>query len=154
MTATALHLPDEAATESLGAALQAKRPRHGCVHLTGDLGAGKTTLVRGFLRGAGHEGAVRSPTYTLIEPYELSGGAVFHLDLYRLSDPEELEFIGLRELLDAGLLLVEWPERGEGVLPAPGLHVHLALSDSGRMAHLEAFSGEWSDLRRMLDPVD
>ncbi|MEX0430898.1 tRNA (adenosine(37)-N6)-threonylcarbamoyltransferase complex ATPase subunit type 1 TsaE [Spiribacter insolitus] len=153
MSAAERYLPDEAATESLGAVLQGRRPRYGCVHLTGDLGAGKTTLVRGFLRAAGHQGAVRSPTYTLIEPYELADGAVFHLDLYRLSDPEELEFIGLRELLDAGLLLVEWPERGEGVLPAPGLRVHLALSGSGRLAHLEAVSGEWPDPRTMVDAL-
>ncbi len=154
MKVAALNLPDEATTEALGALLQAHRPRHGCVHLTGDLGAGKTTLVRGFLRAAGHEGAVRSPTYTLIEPYELADGMVFHLDLYRLSDPEELEFIGLRELLDAGLLLVEWPERGQGVLPAPGLRVHLALSGCGRLADLEVAPGEWPDPRRMVEAVD
>lgn len=153
MKNASIHLQDEAATAALGAALQAKRPRQGCVHLTGDLGAGKTTLVRGFLRAAGHGGAVRSPTYTLIEPYTLAGGDVFHLDLYRLADPEELEFIGLRELPDAGLLLVEWPERGRGVLPAPGLRVHLESAGSGRRAHLEVASEAWPEADRMLEAI-
>lgn len=143
MTRAVVNLADEAATEALGAALQAYRPERGCVHLIGDLGAGKTTLMRGFLRAAGHPGAVRSPTYTLVEPYAFGGRWVYHLDLYRLADPEELEFIGLRELVDTGLLLVEWPLRGEGVLPAPDLSVRLEAMGAGRQAVLERLTPQW-----------
>lgn len=138
MNTHTINLPHEAATLALGAALAPQLPVIGCVHLEGDLGAGKTTLVRGLLRAAGHEGAVRSPTYTLIEPYPLARGNVFHLDLYRLADPEELEFIGLRELLGQGLLLVEWPAQGHGVLPAADWRIELSPSGSGRRASLTA----------------
>ncbi|AGY91564.1 hypothetical protein SPICUR_02770 [Spiribacter curvatus] len=143
MTRAVVNLADEAATEALGAVLQAYRPERGCVHLIGDLGAGKTTLMRGFLRAAGHPGAVRSPTYTLVEPYAFGSRWVYHLDLYRLADPEELEFIGLRELVDTGLLLVEWPLRGEGVLPAPDLSVRLEAMGAGRQAVLERLTPQW-----------
>ncbi len=143
MSQTTCYLPDQAATEALGARLAVQRPHHGVVHLIGDLGAGKTTLVRGFLQAAGHQGSVKSPTYTLIEPYSLADGQVFHLDLYRLADPEVLEFIGLRELLDEGLLLVEWPELGAGVLPDPGLVVTISVEGSGRLAQIEARDPVW-----------
>jgi len=140
-----IHLADEAATVALGASLAAGRPRLGVVHLLGDLGAGKTTLTRGFLQAIGHRGAVKSPTYTLIEPYEIDGERIFHLDLYRVADPEELEFIGLREFLEAGLLLVEWPERGAGVLPDPGLVIRLSAEGEGRRADLEAVDPVWQE---------
>ncbi len=143
-------LPDEAATTDLGALLNAHRPRFGCVYLTGDLGAGKTTLVRGLLRAAGHIGAVRSPTYTLIEPYEWPSGAIYHLDLYRIADPDELEWIGLRELLDQGLLLVEWPSQGAGVLPAADLHIDLAVTGAGRTASISAPDARWDGLKKAL----
>jgi tRNA threonylcarbamoyladenosine biosynthesis protein TsaE len=108
-------------------------PGGGLVFLEGQLGAGKTTLVRGLLRGLGHHGPVRSPTYTLVESFELPAAHVHHLDLYRLADPEELEYLGIRDLLDgASLVLVEWPERGVGVLPAPELRVHIAAHGAGR----------------------
>lgn len=123
--------------EYLGHALQG----HGCVHLQGELGAGKTTLARGILRAHGHRGAVKSPTYTLVEPYELGSFRVHHFDLYRLGDPEELEFIGGRDLMMADTLcLIEWPERGEGWLPTPDLLVTLSLSGIGRRVDLEALS--------------
>jgi len=133
-------LAAEVDTLALGASLTEALPAKGCVYLYGDLGAGKTTLVRGFLRAAGHAGSVRSPTYTLVEPYALQRGEVFHLDLYRLGDPEELEFIGLRDFSDRGLLLVEWPAMGEGVLPPCDLAVWLERVGAFRQARLEWFN--------------
>lgn len=135
-------LPDPVATEALGAALWRSWPGGQCVVLLdGDLGAGKTTLVRGLLRAAGHAGAVRSPTYTLMEPYEVTAGRVVHLDLYRLADAEELEFLGLRDELGPGtLILVEWPERGRGALPTEDLRIALADADHGREAALTALT--------------
>ncbi|KZY36550.1 tRNA threonylcarbamoyladenosine biosynthesis protein TsaE [Alcanivorax sp. HI0083] len=131
-------LPDEAATLSLGADLGHRLAAGGCVYLEGDLGAGKTTLVRGMLRGLGHEGAVKSPTYTIVEPYEIAGVHIYHFDLYRLADPEELELIGVRDYFDAGsLCLLEWPERGAGVVPTPDLTITLAVHGHGRKATLE-----------------
>jgi len=127
------HCPDPDAQLAFGAALAAVCPAGCTIHLHGDLGAGKTTLVRGFLRGRGHDGPVRSPTYTLVEPYELADGTVYHLDLYRLGDPEELEYLGLRDLLGGEvLLLIEWPERGAGWLPAPDLEIRIDHRPAGR----------------------
>ncbi|KPQ25624.1 MAG: tRNA threonylcarbamoyl adenosine modification protein YjeE [Halomonas sp. HL-48] len=123
--------------ETLGHVLQGR----GRIYLEGDLGAGKTTLTRGVLRAYGYQGAVKSPTYTLVEPYELAGQRLYHLDLYRLSDPEELEFIGGREVLaDDALCVIEWPSRGEGWLPAPDIRVRLDVVDTGRSAQLSADS--------------
>ena len=131
-------LPDEEATLVLGAKL-AKTVRGGIVYLKGELGAGKTTLVRGFLRELGHEGSVKSPTYTLVEPYEIDGLALAHLDLYRVNDPVELEYIGLEDVLrDVSLTFIEWPEHGLGYLPSPDLVIELTLEDSGRVARLKA----------------
>jgi tRNA threonylcarbamoyladenosine biosynthesis protein TsaE len=132
-------LADEAATLALGRELAMAAPSAAVVALRGDLGAGKTTLVRGFLRGLGYEGAVTSPTYTLMEPYEAGDRRVVHFDLYRLGDPEELEMLGAREELDGGALaLVEWPERGEGVLPPADLGLELVHQGAGRTARLNA----------------
>lgn len=142
-----LRLADAAETESLGRALAAplRRAAEGravCVHLEGPLGAGKTTLARGLLRGLGHEGRVRSPTFTLLEPYELQGCQVAHLDLYRLADPAELDDLGLTDLLAPGtIVLVEWPERGGSHLPAPDLRIALDYADEVREARLEAPGG-------------
>lgn len=98
------------------------------VSLSGDLGAGKSVLVRAMLRRLGYTGPVKSPTFTLVETYTLDGGAqAAHLDLYRLADPEEIEYIGFRDLLDScDWLFIEWPEKGEGLLPAATLVVHIA----------------------------
>ena len=111
----------------------------GMVYLNGDLGAGKTTLVRGMLRGMGHRGPVRSPTFTLVEPYICGAQRVTHLDLYRLADPEELEYIGVRDYLEPGVLcLVEWPERGAGYLPSADLSIDIAFEGGGRRLDLTA----------------
>ena len=136
LTAETFWLADDAATEALGARL-AQQINQGVVWLEGDLGAGKTTLVRGWLRALGHVGAVKSPTYTLVEPYEFAATPVYHFDLYRLSDPEELEMIGGRDyFVDQALCLVEWPEKAAGALPPPRLVVRLSPSGEGRQAEL------------------
>ena len=125
------------AQSRFGAQLAAVCPSRALIYLQGDLGTGKTTLVRGFLRGRGERGAVRSPTFTLIEPYDLKDGKLYHLDLYRLADPEELEFLGWRDLVaEQAVVFVEWPERGTGWLPVPDLLIVLKHAESGRVAIL------------------
>lgn len=134
-------LTDTLATEGLGARLAELLRSGGVVFLEGTLGAGKTTLTRGLLHRLGQEGAVKSPTYTLVEPYELAGIRVFHFDLYRLGDPEELEYMGIRDyFLEQNLCIVEWPNRGAGVLPKPDLAIELTVSGTGRLARLQSSS--------------
>jgi len=131
-----IDLSDEAATLAVGAAL-AESVSQGVVFLVGELGAGKTTLVRGWLQALGHQGHVKSPTYTLVEPYLLSEREVFHFDLYRLANPEEVEDFGLRDYLSAqALCLIEWPSQAQGMLPAPDLCLTLAHADQGRRLRL------------------
>lgn len=139
-------LPDTEATEALGRALASTAPPRAVVHLEGDLGAGKTTLARAFLRTLGVTGAVRSPTYTLIERYAVPAGEVAHLDLYRIADPGELDFLGLDDLAaDAALWLVEWPERGGDVLPRADLHIRLRVHGTGRTVQLAPGSDVGAD---------
>ena len=141
MSARETFLPDPAATEALAAALAASQPPRAVVYLEGDLGAGKSSLARAWLRALGARGAIKSPTYTLVERYPLPGGEAAHLDLYRLAGAAELDFLGLDELAaDAALWLVEWPERGQGGLPPPDLRLRLAVEGTGRRARLEAAS--------------
>lgn len=132
-------LPTSEAQLAFGARL-ARALRPPCVlYLEGDLGTGKTTLTRGVLRGLGHAGSVRSPTYTLIESYILEGVPLYHLDLYRLGDPEELEYLGLRDLLEEeAIWILEWPERGAGLLPKADLRIHIQYRDAGRHLVLTA----------------
>jgi tRNA threonylcarbamoyladenosine biosynthesis protein TsaE len=127
------YLPDEDATIALGTELLELLAGAPVVFLYGQLGAGKTTLVRGILRALGHNGSVKSPTYTLLEPYDVAGRTIYHFDLYRIGGTEELDFIGIDELMDADAIkLVEWPERGAGRLPEPDVVIRLSLEGEGR----------------------
>jgi tRNA threonylcarbamoyladenosine biosynthesis protein TsaE len=123
--------------ETLGAKLAARLGNARLIYLRGQLGAGKTTLVRGMLRALGHEGTVKSPTFTLVEPYELKDISFYHFDLYRLNNPEELEFLGVRDYLHGkGVCVVEWAERAQGVLPTPDLDIMILPTGTGRMVRI------------------
>jgi len=137
--ATQCHLPDEAATCALARALADSQPGAAMVHLEGDLGAGKSTLARAFLRALGVTGAIPSPTYTLVERYSTARGDALHLDLYRIGDAGELEFLGLDDI-SPWLWLIEWPERAGAGLPPADLHVHLKVDGDGRALSLVAKS--------------
>ncbi len=137
--------------EELGVTLAQLLPTGLVIYLQGELGTGKTTLTRGFLRGRGHQGAVKSPTYTLMEPYELESGRCYHLDLYRLGSARELEYLGIRDLLEGdATMLVEWPERGEGMLPAADIVVQIGYLDGGREVQLSATSSDKENLLNKL----
>ena len=123
----------------------------GIVYLEGELGAGKTTLCRGVLRSYGYQGAVKSPTYTLVEPYCVADRQIYHFDLYRLSSPEELDFLGLSSYFGTDTLcLVEWPSRGEGYLPVADLEVTIAYHNEGRLVRLMARNHHGQAVCRML----
>ena len=109
-----------------------------CIYLDGDLGAGKTTFVRGFLRAAGYTGLVKSPTFTLVEEYQFEQWRAVHFDLYRLAEPEELEWMGIRDYIDGkALWFVEWPERGEGFLPDPDIRIQFSVCSDGRGVQID-----------------
>lgn len=143
MNTLTVHLADEQATVNFGKALSEQVKRLGrqgiVVFLHGDLGAGKTTFTRGFVQGMGHDGKVKSPTYTLVEPYKLEDWSVYHFDLYRLADPEELEYMGIRDYFgEQCCCFVEWPERGQGVLPDADMTITLRYDGESRNINLVA----------------
>ncbi|MCW8878448.1 MAG: tRNA (adenosine(37)-N6)-threonylcarbamoyltransferase complex ATPase subunit type 1 TsaE [Kangiellaceae bacterium] len=139
-------LLDEKATLEFGCKLAGLLPQKAVIFLNGPLGAGKTTMVRGLLQALGHSGSTKSPTYTLVEPYEIGGRKVYHFDLYRLGDPEELEYIGIRDYLDeAALCLIEWPEKGTGILPEADISLELSYQGEARSIRLDAGTASWSE---------
>ena len=136
-----LSLADEAATLHLGQTLAQNAIAPCVIYLNGDLGAGKTTFARGFLQGVGYEGIVKSPTYTLVESYALTGRIIHHLDLYRFTDPEEWFDAGLDELItQESILLVEWPQKAAGVLPVSDIDIALSVHNQGRMCTITSHS--------------
>ncbi len=166
-----LLLKDERETELLGSALFALLTQANLVRdtsqgawlifLEGDLGMGKTTLTRGFLKATGYTGRVKSPTFTLVEPYELDAVSIYHFDLYRLGDPEELEFMGIRDYFEmndsavtASFCLMEWPEKGAAILPEPDVRVRLSYQGSGRHAELLIASAAFSEPEKTLAEIE
>lgn len=151
-------LADEEATIAMGAAIakvvKTRLKKGIVVFLNGDLGAGKTTLTRGFVRGMGHQGNVKSPTYTLVEPYDLADWQVYHFDLYRLSDPEELEYMGIRDYFeDNCCCFIEWPERGVGLLAKEDIIINIAYIDEQRNISLTASTPKGVELLNALKEI-
>jgi len=149
-------LADEAATVAVGNALaelvKNTIKRGIVVFLAGDLGAGKTTLSRGFVQGMGHKGHVKSPTYTLVEPYDLAPWQVYHFDLYRLGDPEELEYMGIRDYFnDNCCCFIEWPEKGAGLLAKADLSIKIEYIDEQRNITLHAETALGNELLTALE---
>ena len=136
-----LRAADVDAMHRIGAALAPALSAGLVIYLHGNLGAGKTTFVAGLLHARGHRGAVKSPTYTLVEPYRIDALDIYHFDLYRLRDAEELEFLGIRDYVErGGVLLIEWPERGAGVLPPADIDVDIRTGNDARELNFRALS--------------
>lgn len=133
-----IFLENEKATLNFGATLAKLSPKNFTFYLYGELGAGKTTLVRGFLKSLGHKKTVKSPTYTLVESYSLQNKTIHHFDLYRLIDPEELELIGIRDYFsEDAIRLVEWPEKAEDCLPTPDISCYINIENKSRKITLK-----------------
>jgi tRNA threonylcarbamoyladenosine biosynthesis protein TsaE len=138
-------------TEAFGRLLLSALPKKCLVFLNGQLGAGKTSLVRGMLRAAGYEATVRSPTYSLVEEYKLSEQSIYHFDLYRLKDAEELEWMGMSDYLnDNALCLIEWPEMGEGFLPTADVEISLNVVEEGRRLEIKALNPQLKNTLEVL----
>ena len=143
--------PDEATQVQFGEQLGFACGGQCVIFLQGPLGMGKTTLTRGVLAAYGHKGAVKSPTYTLVEPYETESAQVYHFDLYRLADAEELEYMGIRDYFDEqALCAIEWPDRGQGVLPTPDIELTLTKEGAGRAAELVAYTAKGAEILAQL----
>jgi tRNA threonylcarbamoyladenosine biosynthesis protein TsaE len=148
-----LFLSDEAATEALAERLRAALPEElagWTILLEGELGAGKSTFARALIHALGHEGPVPSPTYTLVEPYRIGDNAIYHIDLYRVSSVDELQFLGWNEL-DDGLRLVEWPERAAELDESADVRVRLSYEKQGRCAEFQGLSAKGAELLRRTD---
>lgn len=139
-------------TMALAMQIASAFPRQGIIYLSGDLGAGKTSWVRGFLQGLGYRGQVKSPTYTLVEQYTVAKRVFYHFDLYRLTDPRELMELGMRDYLEENTVcIVEWPERGGSVLPMADLECHFDFIEQGRRLRLQANTdGGQASLQKVL----
>ena len=148
-----LQLPDPDATAQLAARLAGVLPADTAgwiLLLEGELGAGKSTFARALIRSLGHEGAVPSPTYTLVEPYQLAGRIIYHIDLYRITEEEELRYLGWTDLED-GFRLIEWPDRAPGLAAVADLRLELAYDQPGRAACLDGLSERGQALVARLD---
>jgi len=146
-------VPDEASVAQLASRFASVLEPPIVIYLRGDLGAGKTTFARAYIRALGFSGYVKSPSYGLLETYEVAGQRVLHLDLYRIEDPEELEFLALRDLFtEKTVLLAEWPERGESALPAPDLLLYFIEMDESRFIRCAAMSPRGERVARSILP--
>ncbi len=145
-------LPDEAASAALARRFAAVLAPPLAVYLYGDLGAGKTLFTRAYIHALGFEGYVKSPSYGLLETYPVAGQTVLHLDLYRIEDPEELEYLAIRDLYrEDTVLMVEWPDRGQDHLPPPDLALEFGESQEGRFVKCHVFSKQGRDLASAID---
>lgn len=152
MPERSFELSDEAATRRFAARVAAAMDEGAVFHLRGELGAGKSSFARALLQALGVAGRIKSPTYSLVEQYPLERGQAWHLDLYRIADPDELQWLGLDALGEPGaVVLIEWPERGQGAIPSPDVELALAYAGSGRCARLQACSDRGARLLERLD---